>query len=51
MAKTLDLPTGMHDDMSNWSFGQVVSVVLLITPLITIVECYDYGMAEVPCLQ
>ena len=50
MAKTVDLPTGMDNDMSNWSFGQVMSVVLLITPSITIIEYYDRGKAEVSCL-
>lgn len=33
------------DDSSEWSFGQVVAMVLLAAPVITILEYFDHSMS------
>ena len=34
------------DDNSDWSYGQVVSVVLLAAPLVTMIGYFDSGRAR-----
>lgn len=36
--------TASHD-RGNWTFGQVVSLVLLATPLVTLLGYFDRGMS------
>lgn len=44
-AKERDLPIGFNDDSRDWTFGQVVAIVLLVAPLITIVESLQGNLA------
>lgn len=37
------------DDSQDWSFGQVVAMVLLAAPIITILEYFDHSMFISPC--
>lgn len=36
------------DSNSNWGFGQVVAIVLLLAPLITIIEYFNHGILRFP---
>lgn len=43
MVETLAKDTGNSN--SDWGFGQVAAIVLLLAPLITIIEYFDHGTA------
>lgn len=51
VAKESNLPIGFDDNSGDWTFGQVVALVLLVAPLITIVESYDKGNLAVGALN
>lgn len=45
VARGRSLPTGFDNDRNNWTFGQVVSIALLLAPLVTIVGHVRHGRA------